>query len=445
MKKHKLFGTLIILLALCLAGQAFAGGGGQQPASQPQAAKGPVTITFTNWVSVEAGTQAPMIAMMEAFQKANPDIIIKNQGIAVSDIVKELTIMSAAGNSPDVSQLHNDNVTQFKSAGFLTALDGLLSRDFVNDLYPDVYDALGLIDGKHWAVPWTNTTCGLLYNRKLMVQAGLDPNKPPKTIEELTEMMRIAKKKLPNDIVILQADTTVRTIGLRHQWPFMLAFNNGVQPYSLDGKVNYNTPGMKAYMEWIRMLVAEGLTLPGMRYGQFRPYGAQGKLLFGNDGAYFDGLIRALDETKKLTPEIVYETYGATVLPARAADGKYRTPVESHTLVMFESSKNKSAVVKFMEYVVGSQWSIENYIAPQSFTPVTKSAFAKAPAFENNKFVASFIKDVVPSSVAMPANEDFNSFAEIIMTGVQQAITTNNSIDAILADGQKKLEALFKK
>ena len=44
----------------------------------------------------------------------------------------------------------------------------------------------------------------------------------------------------------------------------------------------------------------------------------------------------------------------------------------------------------------------------------------------------------------MPTNEDFNQFAEVIMTGVQEVITTNRNIDEILADGQRRLEALFR-
>ena len=437
MKKLKML--LLGLLVLAVVSPVFAGGGGQQPA----AAGGPVTITFTNWVSVEEGTQAPMIAMMEAYQKENPNVTIKNQGIAVSDIVKDLIIMCTAGNSPDVSQLHSDDVISMQAARFITPLEGLLSPAFISDLYPDMYDAVGLIEGKHWAVPWANTICGLFYNKKLMAQAGLDPNKPPKNVDELTQMMRQARQRLPDDVIMLQTDTTVRTIGLHHEWPFMLAFNNGVPPYSLDGKVNYNTPGMKAYMEWIRMCVNEKLTLPGMRYGQFRPYGAQGKLLFGNDGAFFDGLVRALDETKTLTPQIMYETWGATAIPA-GKDGKFRTPAVAHTLVMFDKSPNKAEVAKFMEFVVGSQWSVQNYIAPQSFTPVTKSAFAKAPEFEKNQFVAAFVKDVVPSTVTMPTGIDYTLYAEVIMAGVQEVITTNRSIDDVLAEGQRKLEALFR-
>jgi len=451
-KKRVLCVTLIALFAL---GSLFAGGGGQQPAAgssapapaaspAPAPASAPVTITFTNWVSVEEGTQPGILALIDSFQKENPTITVKNQGIAVSDMIQQLTIMATAGNAPDVSQILSDNLVQLQSAGFLTPVDNILSPAFVSDLIPDLWDAVALIDGKHYLSPWTITSNGFFYNKKLMAQAGLDPTKPPKTIDEMTAMMRTAKQKLPDDVIMLQTDTTVRTIGLQHEWPLMLAFNDGVPLYTLDGKVNYNTPGMKAYMEWIRMLVNEKLTLPGMRYGQFRPYAAKNKLLFGNDGSFFDGLIRALDETKTLTQDVFNQTWGATATPA-GKDGKFRIPAQTHSLIVFDQSKNKPAAAKLIEYLVASPTALNNYFAPNGFTPVTKSALTVSPALASSQVVKSFLSDVVPASVSMPTGADYGQYAEIIMTGVQQAITTNNSIDAILADGQKKLEALMKK
>ena len=447
MKRKVLFRmALVALLAFCMIAQAVAGGGGQaapQAGGAAAAAPKPVTLTFVNWGSVEEATQADILGVISAFQAANPNITIKNQGIAVSDIVKELTIMCAANNSPDVSQLLSDNVVQLQSAGFLAAVDGILSSSFTSDLYSEVFNAVGLIGGKHYAVPWANSTHGLFYNRKLMAQAGLDPNKPPKTIDEMTQMMRTAKKNLPDDVIMLQLDGAVRTLGLLHNWPFMLAFNEGVAPYTLDGKVNFNTPGMKAYMEWVRMLVNEKMTLPGTRYGLFRPYAAKDKLLFGNDWTTFDGIVRSLDETKALTPEVMYQTWGATALPA-GKDGKFRVPVQAHSLVVFDKSGNKDAAGKFVEFLVGSQAALDGYIGKNGFTPVTKSAISRTPALQKSAFIDSFVKDVVPASVTMPTGADYGLYAEIIMTGVQEVITTNRSIDAINADIQKKMEDLFK-
>jgi len=445
MKKATLL--MVALLLAAVLSPVFAGGGGQQsggaaaPAAAPAA---PVTITFTNWVSVEEGTQAGILALEAAFQKDNPNIIVKNQGIAVSDMIQQLTIMGTAGNVPDVAQILSDNLVQLQSAGFLSPVDNILSPAFLSDLIPDLFDAVALINGKHYLSPWTITSNGFFYNKKLMAQAGLDPTKPPKTIDEMTAMMRTARQKLPDDVIMLQTDTTVRTIGLQHEWPLMLAFNDGVPPYTLDGKVSYNTPGMAAYMEWMRMLVNEKLTLPGLRYGQFRPYAAQNKLLFGNDGSFFDGLIRALDESGALTEDVFNQTWSATATPA-GKDGKFRIPAQTHSLIIFDKSKNKPAAAKLIEYLVSSPNALNNYLAPNGFTPVTKSALSQSPALASSQVVKDFLRDVVPASVFMPTGPDYASYAEIIMTGVQDAITSNRPVADILSEGQAKLEALFKK
>ena len=105
-----------------------------------------------------------------------------------------------------------------------------------------------------------------------MQQAGLDPNTPPATMEELNAAVAQAKPKLPKETIMLQLDTTNRTIGLYDQWPFMLAYNDGVPPVDSQGKISINTPGMREYGEWIRAQVKEGNTLPGKKFGYSAPW-----------------------------------------------------------------------------------------------------------------------------------------------------------------------------
>jgi multiple sugar transport system substrate-binding protein len=398
------------------------------------------TVTFANWASVEEATQPRISAVIKAFEASHPDIRIEVQGIPVSDIVKEITIRSTSGNAPDIAQLVSDNVRQIQAIGLLRPLDDLLSPGFKNDLYQDLYDATGLIDGQHFAAPWANSTHGLFYNKKLLKEAGLDPLKPPKTIDELNDILKIARQKLPSDVILLQADTTIRTLGLIHQWPFLLAFNDGVEPYNLKGEVRFNTDGIKKYMEWLRLAIKDGYTLPGLKYGEFRPYAAQDKLLFGNDWTCFDGILRSLN--KDLTPEALYETWGATSLPA-GSDGTHRTPVQAHALVIFKDSKVSREAAQFLEFFVSDEAALNEYIAASGFTPATLSAFEKAPVLADSPFIKSFVSDVVPASVPMPTGPDYASYAEIIMTAVQEVITTDEPIQPILDSAQKKLEELF--
>ena len=39
--------------------------------------------------------------------------------------------------------------------------------------------------GKTWALPWYNAPVVLMYNKALFTAAGLDPEKPPTTVDEL--------------------------------------------------------------------------------------------------------------------------------------------------------------------------------------------------------------------------------------------------------------------
>ena len=47
--------------------------------------------------------------------------------------------------------------------------------------------------GKTWALPWYNAPVALMYNKALFTAAGLDPEKPPTTVDEL--ISAAAKRK----------------------------------------------------------------------------------------------------------------------------------------------------------------------------------------------------------------------------------------------------------
>jgi len=82
---------------------------------------------------------------------------------------------------------------------FLTDPANLISRkqaadvtDYVKDVphYDEIQPTLKEIftrDGKVYGLPTANYSMGLLYNRKLFTEAGLDPDSPPSTWEEVRE------------------------------------------------------------------------------------------------------------------------------------------------------------------------------------------------------------------------------------------------------------------
>lgn len=431
---------LLWITMLCAALVLTGCGGGAKPAATP-AADQKITITFTNWVGSEEGTREPLKAVIAQFEKENPNIKIDAKTIPVSDTMKQLVIMASAGNAPDVAQVQGDGVITLAASNFLEPVDALIPAKYLNDIPKGLYDSAGLYNGKHYAIPWTPNENGFWYNKKLMKAAGLDPNKPPKTMEELDKAVQQAKAKLPKDVVMLQLDTTIRTIGLFDQWPFMLNFTQGVPPVDGD-KISVNSPGMLAYGEWIRKQVKDGNTLPGKRYGEFRPMAAQDRLLFGFDGSYLMGIMKSMN--KALTDKEIFENWGVTAIPA-GANGKNYSADTNHCMVIFKNSKNKEAAAKFAEYLANSDYAINQYHAAAGFVPIGKSAASRVPKITDNPLNKAFMAEVLSTVVSLPYGPNYNKMAEIIMAAVQEIITTDKPVKGIFDGAQVKLEELYKK
>ncbi|KJS84797.1 MAG: hypothetical protein JM58_10220 [Peptococcaceae bacterium BICA1-8] len=397
----------------------------------------PVTITWVNWVSTEEGTRDKIKSVVDQFEKDNPNIKVDIKPVPVSDIQNQLTIMVTGKNAPDISQVHPDDVIALAAMGALEPVDELLSADFKADLHQSLLD-LTTFEGTRYGIPWAPAGPGFLYNKKLMEQAGLDPKNPPNTIYEFTEALEIAKKNLPKDVIGFQLDTTIRTIGLQHEWPFMRAF--GALP--IDGNnIDIDTPEMKEYAEWLRTVVKNGYTLPGKKYGEFRPMAAQGRLLFAFDGSYLRGIVTSLNT--EITDQIFNETWGVASLPG-TKDGKHYASPDDHFLVAFKDSENKEAVAKFAEYLVNSDYSLKNYINPVGFVPATKSAIQRVPEISQDPIRSAFIEKIVPTVVPLPYGPNYSSVATAFMAGMQEVITTDKPIDEILSKLQTKVEEASK-
>lgn len=420
------------------AGQSQPAASGQ---SQPAASGQKETITFVNWVTAEEGTRDQMKKVLDAFMKDNPNIQVDNKPIPVSDVPNQVTIMATGGNPPDISQVQGDTVITLASSGFLEPVDSLIPKTLLDDLPQNIYDSAGLWQGKHYAIPWAPVENGMWYNKTLMKQAGLDPSKPPQTMDELDQMVATAKPKLPKDTIMLQLDTTNRTIGLYDQWGFMMAFNDGVPPVDDKGKVSVNTPGMKAYGEWIRKQMKDGNSLPGKKFGEFRTNIAQNQLLFGFDLTATKGTILSLN--KAMTEQDVYNNWGMAPYPA-GKNGKHYTADVNHDVVIFKDSKHKQAAMKFAEYLVNSDTALKEYILPVGYAPMTKSALGRIPDLAKNPIVKAFSEQVLPTVVPMPYGPNYAAMSDAIMSGVQEMITTDKPIGDILTSMETKLKAIYK-
>jgi ABC-type glycerol-3-phosphate transport system substrate-binding protein len=124
------------------------------------------------------------------FEQANPDIdLVPHEGFMDP---KTFSAKLAGGQLEDVFYVYFTDPASLiarKQAADIT--DHVKDVPHYGDLKQELKDVF-TVDGKVYGLPTANYTMGLLYSRTNFTKAGLDPNKPPQTWDEV----RAAAKKL---------------------------------------------------------------------------------------------------------------------------------------------------------------------------------------------------------------------------------------------------------
>ena len=389
----------------------------------------PVELKFLNFASTEE-IYKPIYKVIEDFEKANPDIKIKNMPIGVGEIRNQFMVMTLGGNAPDVVQLHIGDAVTMLTMGAIIPAEELYPKAFIDSFF-EVFYREGLWGDKHAAVLWGPNTLTFVVNKKLLKQLGF--NAPPKTLDEMEAMMKKGKETIP-DLVGFQLDTTIRTIGFTHQWAFMNAFQ--FEPIK-GTTVKFNTPGMVQYGEWVRRMIKSGYTLPGKRFGEFRPLAAQGRVLFAYEGAGHRGQMKAFN--KALTDAEYDEIWEVAPLPMGPTGRNFAAP-DDHALVVSKSTKHKEAAAKFVQYLTNSNSALVKYLDPAGFLPPVKDYKAIAPGTFEDRGRQGSLKYAVPNVVDLPFGPNYVKVGTLVMTAVQEIITTDKPVKGILDTYQLKLE-----
>ncbi|WP_370416288.1 extracellular solute-binding protein [Streptomyces fradiae] len=130
-----------------------------------------------------------------AFNKLYPNVTIEGRSTPGQCLEPpRFTAMLKAKSQPDVFYTYFTDLPQVLAEDGAADISAYVNDKTVPALADIDTDVLGSLkqDGKLYGLPTSNYTMGLLINRKLFTQAGLDPDNPPRTWDEV----RAAAKKI---------------------------------------------------------------------------------------------------------------------------------------------------------------------------------------------------------------------------------------------------------
>ncbi|MFF9011821.1 extracellular solute-binding protein [Streptomyces sp. NPDC014870] len=171
------------------------GGGSSDPAA-PLDPKTKVTLTIDCMPpTAKAAELKQWKEDVATFNKTYPNVTIEGRSTAGQCLEPpRFTAMLKAKSQPDVFYTYFTDLQQVldnDGAADITAYVNDKTVPLLKDIDPNVLGSLKQ-DGKLYGLPTSNYTMGLLINRKLFQQAGLDPDAPPRTWDEV----RAAAKKI---------------------------------------------------------------------------------------------------------------------------------------------------------------------------------------------------------------------------------------------------------
>lgn len=306
-----------------------------------------------------------MDQLIAEFQKANPDITVKQVTFPYADYQTRVIAANMSGKGPDVVQLFYGWLDKFAAGGILQPLpkDAFPHDKIESEFFPIVKAMKRGED--YYGLPTAVRSLALFYNKKLFTEAGLDPNTPPKTLDEfVAAAQKIAKHDNAGNLTV--AGSTLDMGGQDHQWwREVLIRQYGGEPYTdNDTKVTYNSDaGLKALTFYTSLQLEKKIGQAGfMDEGQAAFRG--GKAGMTIDGTFRLGSFKTIKDFE----------WGVTELPANA-EGKRSNYASyfANGIGAKTSGEKLEASKKFLTYI-SSPAAMEIWLKTVGELPARRSA-----------------------------------------------------------------------
>lgn len=175
----------MVVMVLVLALMALPPG---QPASLAQE---PVEITFVHIFQDERDVRRETIqAVADAFMAANPGVTVTLESTTddYGDLFEGALRAASQGNAPSVIQVEDSLVQIAIDSQMFVKMSDYASDEqkaSLDDIIAPMRNFYNISADEFWALPWNASNPVMFYNPDMFEAAGLDPDDPPQTFDEI--------------------------------------------------------------------------------------------------------------------------------------------------------------------------------------------------------------------------------------------------------------------
>lgn len=370
--------------------------------------------------------------LVERFNEENSDITVEPVFIPGSELLSKIQTAALSGRTPDLAISDIIGVPLLIETGKLVDLMPFISRDNydVSDFYEQqlVYGRKG---NQLYSLPVSTSNLGLFWNKEIFAQAGLDPETPPKTWEELVEFGKVIKEKTGKWGYEL---FTQGGEGTTWQWQVFLWAAGGE---FLDPKSNYteavfdSESGVRALQFWAD-LVNKYKISPIAPWGLF----GRGEAAMVMDGSWM----------VQFFPMQVDFELGAAPFPY-PDDGHPATNMGGEQIFAFKTTPSKEeAAWKFIKWFTSTPVQVE-WDKATGFIPVKASVAADKGYLAYIKNTRQLLLPFVESQKyahARPPVKQYPQISDIVSKAILNALYGNATPESALHSAAEEVNSLLK-
>ncbi|QTP60246.1 ABC transporter substrate-binding protein [Billgrantia antri] len=363
--------------------------------------------------------------LVAEFENEHPDISV-NAIYAGNYDDTRVRAMSAieADEAPQLSVLFSIDLFDLLEQDAIIAFDEVIEtdeeREWLDSFYPGLMEN-GRIDGQTYGIPFQRSTIVLYWNKDAFEAAGLDPETPPETWEEMAEMAAAVREASGGE----QWGVMVPSTGYPY-WMFQaFAFQNGHRLMNEEGtEVYFDDPAAIEALEYWVSLAEEHEAMPdgAIEWGTLRQnfleestammWHSTGNLTAVRNEASFD--------------------FGVAMLPMKEQRG---SPTGGGNFYLFKgaSEEEQHAAMTFIRWMTDPEraaaWSIET------------GYMGVSPAAYETEALRNYVEEFPPAAVARDQLEHATAELATYQGGrVRRAL--DNAVQAALTGQMSPEEAL---
>jgi sn-glycerol 3-phosphate transport system substrate-binding protein len=253
--------VLVLALSACGGNEGAEEGGGAETETGPTAAAGPVSIDF--WHSEAAQNEATLQRLIDRFNASQDEVKVRMlyQGNA-DDILLKLLSSLRSGDVPALVDLKESDFQVMVDSGAVTAVQKFIDEEGydLSDFDEKAIDYYSS-DGDLYPMPLGIIFPMLFYNKIPFREVGLDPEKPPQTLDEVRayseKLLKVdGSGNVVRSGIALDIQTAYLEDILAGHGELFVNNDNG-----RDGRATeavFNNESGRVYLQWLDEMIEKG-------------------------------------------------------------------------------------------------------------------------------------------------------------------------------------------